>query len=123
MDPQAHANDPTPRMTTPIGSIRPDPPRSLGPTSRAKPANPSTNPTMTRATGRVPAGLSQSMSTIHSDTVATSSAATPDGTRSSARHTPPFPTANKRNPVTVVLRHSAQVGLALVFHNRIGKAI
>jgi hypothetical protein len=63
------------------------------------------------------------MITIHKDTVATNSAATPEDTRSSARHTPPFPIANKSNPVTVVLRHSAQVGLAFVFHNKIGNAI
>src|ERR1700733_12611188 len=123
MEPHAHANDPTPRMATPTGSIRPDPPSSFGPTSNANPENPSTSPTITRGTGRAPFGLSQSMITIHSDMVATSRAAIPDGTRSSAKQTPPFPTANKRNPVTVVLRHSAHVGLAFVFHSKIGKAI
>src|ERR1700742_158812 len=110
-------------MTTPVGSILPDPPKSFGPTSNASPPNPSTNPTMTRDTGRVPPGLNQSMITIQSDTVATNSAATPDGTRPSASQSPPFPTASKRNPVTVVLRHSAHVGRAFVLHSKIGKAI
>src|ERR1700753_2025570 len=110
-------------MTTPIGSILPDPPRSFGQTSNASPVNPSTSPAITRGTGRVPAGLNQSISTIQSDTVATNRAATPDGTRSSARQPPPFPTANNRKPVTVVLLHSAHVGLAFVFHNKIGNAI
>src|SRR5260221_11876354 len=63
-----------------MGSTREDPTRLLGPTKSATPLKLSSSPATTRAPGRVPPGRSQSMRTIHNETVATSSAATPEGT-------------------------------------------
>ena len=51
-----------------------------------------------RSRGRCPPGRSQSSSTIQSGTTATSSAATPEGTRCSAQATPPLPPSRSRVP-------------------------
>jgi hypothetical protein len=58
--------------------------------------------------------------TIHRVTVATSSAAIPDGTVCSAQHTPPFPTHSSNTPETAAVFHCLAVGLAPVFHLSIG---
>src|SRR5260221_5738694 len=106
-----------------MGSTREDPPRFLGPTKSANPLKPSSSPATTRAPGRVPPGRSQSMRTIHNETVATSSAATPEGTVRSARQTPPFPTHSSKKPVMKDIRQCAAVGRAPVFQRRIGYRI
>jgi hypothetical protein len=71
----------------------------------------------------MPPGRSQSTRTIHSDTVATSSAVTPEGTVRSAMHTPPFPIHNSKKPVMKDIRQCAAVGRTPVFHRRIGYKI
>src|ERR1700687_583645 len=119
-DPLAQASEAITRSPTPKGSTRPDPPRFLGPTKSASPLKPSSNPATTRGPGRVPPGRSQSTRTIHSETVATSSAVTPEGTVRSAKHTPPFPRNNSKNPVMKDIRQCAAVGRTPVFHLRIG---
>src|SRR5579862_6921058 len=90
-EPQAHANDATTKIPAPLGSTLPEFPSFAGPTRITMPANPIAIPNRIRADGLCPPGLSQSTITIHNVTVATSSAAIPDGTVCSAQHTPPFP--------------------------------
>jgi hypothetical protein len=80
----------------------------LGPTSNAIPANPRTKPASTRDAGREPPGRNQSTKTIHNDTVATSSAAIPEGMIFSAQLTVPLPHRSSRTPVTIAVRHWSQ---------------
>src|SRR6266849_3544444 len=119
-DPLAHASEAITRIPTPKGSTRPDPPRFLGPTRSANPPNPNSSPANTRSPGRVPPGRSQSTKTIHNETVATSSAVTPEGTVRSARHTPPFPMNSSKKPVMKDIRQCAAVGRTPVFQRNIG---
>src|SRR4051794_489391 len=77
-EPVAQHNEPTITTAAPSGSIWPPPANSPGPTSSAMPARPSANPETTPLVGRGPPGRAQSTSTIHSGTIATSSAVTPD---------------------------------------------
>ncbi len=74
------------------------------------PTKPSTNPTNTRGPGRGPRGLSQSKITSHSDIVATSSAAIPDGTLFSAQLSPPLPIHSSDTPVTAAVHQFSAVG-------------
>ncbi len=73
---------------------------------------------MTLATGRIPPGRSQSNITSHSDTVATSNAAIPEGTVCSAQLTPPFPTNSNMKPVTAAVHQCAPVGRILLFRRK-----
>ena len=84
------------------------PPRWPGPTSNSKPRKPRTMPANTRGRGRVPPGRNQSSRTIHKDTVATRSAARPEGTNFSAQETIPLPTARSETPVTAQVIHSGR---------------
>src|SRR5215471_8274170 len=115
IEPAAQAAEAIARIITPTGSTRPEPPRFFGPTSNARPAKPRINPAITRGTGRVPPGRSQSINTIHRDTVATNSAATPEGTVRSARHTPPLPITRSKQPVMNAARQLAALGRTPVF--------
>src|SRR5258707_10527335 len=119
-EPQAHAREATTSTAAPRGSTRSEPPRCAGPTSSASPANPIRSPITTLGTGLTPPGRSQSKITSHSDTVATSSAVTPEGTDCSAQLTPPLPTNNSRVPVMTAATQLARVGLIPVFPRRIG---
>src|SRR5882724_10910528 len=118
-EPQAHASEAIISTAAPRGSTRSEPPRCAGPTSSARPANPISSPVVTLATGRIPPGRSQSKITSHSDTVATSSAAIPDGTVCSAQLTPPFPTNSNMKPVTAAVHQCAFVGRIPVFRWKI----
>jgi hypothetical protein len=104
----------------PTGSTRPDNPNFAGPTSTTIPAKPNTIPNSTRADGLCPFGRSQSTITIHSVTVATSSAAIPDGTVCSAQHTPPFPTISSSTPVIAAVLQCSAVGRMPVRHRKSG---
>jgi hypothetical protein len=104
----------------PTGSTRPDNPNFAGPTSTTIPAKPNTIPNRTRADGLCPLGRSQSTITIHSVTVATSSAAIPDGTVCSAQHTPPFPTISSSTPVIAAVLQCSAVGRMPVRHRKRG---
>src|SRR5467141_460386 len=119
-EPQAHAREATTRTAAPRGSTRSDPPRCAGPTSSARPANPIRSPITTLGTGLTPPGRSQSTTTSQRDTVATSSAVTPEGTVRSAQLTPPLPTNSSRAPVTRAALQLAPVGLIPVFPRRTG---
>ena len=81
------------------------------------------SPANTRGTGRTPPGRSQSTITSHNDTVATSNAAMPDGTRSSAQLKPPLLTHSSNTPVTAAVRQCAAVGRIPVFHRKMGYRI
>jgi len=119
-EPQAHEKDASTNTPAPMGSIRPDDPRWLGPTSSASPAKPKMTPKNTLEEGRCPPGRSQSINTIHSVTMATSNAVTPDGTVCSAQHTPPFPTNSKSTPVVEAVFQCWSVGLIPVFQRKMG---
>ena len=82
--------------------------------------DPSTNPASTRGAGREPPGRNQSTKTIHSDTVATSSAAIPEGMIFSAQLTVPLPHRSNRTPVTIVVRHCLRVGFSPLMRRNIG---
>src|SRR5260370_22422646 len=79
-EPKAHGGEAPTRTAAPRGSTRLEPPRCAGPTSSASPPNPIRSPITTLGTGLTPPGRSQSTMTSHSDTVATRSAAMPEGT-------------------------------------------
>jgi hypothetical protein len=64
------------------------------------PRRPRARPSVMRSVGRGPPGRSQSKRTIQTGTVATMSAAIPDGTRCSAQVTPPFPPPSRSAPIT-----------------------
>ena len=80
-DPAAQASDAPTRTIAATESIAPCPVSASGPTSTISPTNPTTTPTSTIPRGRTPRGRAQSMMTTHSGTTATSSAASPEGTR------------------------------------------
>src|ERR1700693_1552307 len=122
-DPHAHTNDATTSTPVPTKSIRRDPPRFAGPTSKAIPTKPSSKLTNTRGTGRVPRGLSQSRITSQSDIVATSSAAIPEGTFCSAQLSPPFPMHSSDTPVTAAVHQFPAVGRIPVLIRKIGYRI
>src|SRR5882762_1482868 len=119
-EPQAQAREATTSTAAPRGSTRSEPPRCAGPTSSARPANPIRSPIATLGAGFTPPGRSQSTITSQSDTVATSSAAIPEGTVCSAQLTPPLPMNRSRAPVTTAVLQLAAVGLIPVFQRRIG---
>src|SRR5260370_1284973 len=102
------------------GSTRSEPPRCAGPTSSASPANPIRSPIATLGTGFTPPGRSQSTITSQSDTVATRSAAIPEGTVCSAQLTPPLPTNSSKVPVMTAATQLAAVGLIPVLTRRTG---
>src|SRR5882724_9588026 len=117
-EPQAHASEATIRTPAPRRSTRSEPPRCAGPTSSTSPPNPSRSPNVTLATGRIPPGRSQSKITSHNDTVATKSAAIPEGTVCSAQLTPPFPINSSIKPVTAAVHQCAPVGRIPVFRRK-----
>jgi hypothetical protein len=70
-----------------------------GSTSRATPPNPSAMPANTTGLGLVPPGRSHSRSAVHTDTIATMRAASPEGIPlSSTQATAPFPTRKNNAP-------------------------
>src|SRR4051812_41940430 len=88
-EPQAHDAEARIRMMAPRGSTRaPIDPREE--TRRPTPSKPSRSPAITRALGRGPP-LAHSSPTIQIGATAMSTAATPDGTRSSAQATLALP--------------------------------
>src|SRR5258708_7429560 len=120
-EPQAHAREATTSTAAPRGSTRSEPPRGAAdPTTSESPANPIRSPTTTLGTGLTPPGRSQSKITSHSDTVATSSAVTPEGTDCSAQLTPPLPTNSSRVPVMTAATQLARPGLIPVLTRKTG---
>jgi hypothetical protein len=75
---------------------------------------------MTRGAGQTPAGHSQSTRTIHSEKVATSNAAMPEGTIDSDQETVPLPSAQTRQPTTQAVIHWASVGFSRVTTRSLG---
>src|SRR5579871_1787143 len=120
MDPLAHANEAMASIPAPSGFTLPDDPNWAGPTSRAKPAKPLMIPRNTLEEGLWPPGRSQSTMTIQRVTIATRSAATPEGTVSSAQQAPPFPIHNSKKPVTQAVVQWSLVGFIPVFHRKKG---
>jgi hypothetical protein len=82
--------------------------------------NPNTIPNKIRGDGFCPPGLTQSTITIQSVTVATSSAAIPDGTVCSAQQTPPFPADKSNTPVIAAVLHWSALGRMPVFQRKSG---
>src|SRR5436189_2629608 len=101
-EPQAHEADAKMRMTAPAGSTRswPDLPDE---TRRATPSSPRVNPVMTRELGRLPP-RAHSIPTIQIGATAISTAARPDGTRSSAQATLALPPSRRNPPIMVADR-------------------
>src|SRR5262245_39565785 len=107
-EPAAQDKVATTSTPAPAGSTPPD--ILLGATSKPAAANPITSPVATLQLGLAPPGLSQSITDIHSGSVAISRAVSPDGTRCSAQTTPPFPPRNIIAPSIVAVFQSPRRG-------------
>jgi len=111
-EPSDHARQPKASMRAPAWSTCSPPSTCSGPTSSSRPASPSASPVTTVRVGRRPPGRAQSRSTIHSGTMATSSAVTPEGTRCSAHTTAPLPPSSMQAPTTAAARQWTGAGRA-----------
>src|SRR5512136_2779286 len=105
MEPAAQDSEASINTAAPMGSTRPPPTSSSGPTSKITPAKPSPSPSATPLLGRTPPGRTQSNTVIHSGDIATNKAARPDGTDCSAHTTPPFPPNNISPPTKAAAPH------------------